>query len=126
MSGKIKKIFIVDDDEMIAKVLKEYLTRTIPHPVSIFSTGEECLQKLYEEPDVIILDYYMHADSKEAADGLELLSVIKKELPAVHVIMLSSQERYGVALQSIQKGAERYVIKDESAFEEINAIINEI
>ena len=51
---------------------------------------------------------------------------MKKNNPKIHVIMLSSQERYSVALQTIQKGAEQYVMKDEEFFEKITTIINEI
>ena len=40
--------------------------------------------------------------------------------------MLSGQEKYGVALQTIQKGAEQYLMKDENAFEEIVKMINEM
>jgi DNA-binding NarL/FixJ family response regulator len=40
--------------------------------------------------------------------------------------MLSSQERYAIALQTIQKGAEQYVMKDEEAFGKIASIIREI
>ena len=38
--------------------------------------------------------------------------------------MLSSQDAYGTALQTIRKGAEDYVIKDEDAFEKIVSIID--
>ena len=54
---------------------------------------------------------------------MEILQAIKKESPGTHVIMLSSQERYGVAMQTLIKGAEQYVIKDESAFEKIADMI---
>ena len=40
--------------------------------------------------------------------------------------MLSSQERYVVAMQTIQKGAEQYLIKDKDAFEKIAAIVNSL
>jgi hypothetical protein len=33
--------------------------------------------------------------------------------------MLSGQEKYGVAMKSIQKGAEEYVINGEGSFEKI-------
>lgn len=125
-TGKIKKIFIVDDDEMLTSALEDYLTRKIPHHITSFATGEECMRHLYDEPDIIILDYYLNGVSKNAANGIEILETIKKEYPKIHVIMLSSQEKYGVVLQTIQKGAERYVIKDENAFEEIAAIIKDI
>lgn len=122
---KPQKIFIVDDDEMLSEALKDFLTRKNPHQVHCYKTGEECLRNLSENPNIIILDYNLNSVEKDAANGMEILQVIKKTMPFVHVIMLSSQERYGVALQTIQKGAEQYVVKDESAFEKIEAMVKE-
>ena len=123
---KPKRIFIVDDDKMLTEALSDYLTRKVPHNLKVFHTGEECLRHLSENPDIIILDYYLNSEKKDAATGLEILQVLKKNSPRSHVIMLSSQERYGLAMQTIQKGAEQYVIKDENAFEKISSMINEL
>ena len=125
-TGKPKKIFIVDDDTMLTEAIKDRLTRNIPHSISVFHTGEECLKHLYDNPDVIILDYYLNTVDKDAANGMEILKAIKKYDPALHVILLSSQEHYGIAAQTIQKGAEHYIIKDENAFEKIAFLISEI
>ncbi|MEI7491295.1 MAG: response regulator [Bacteroidota bacterium] len=121
-----KKIFIVDDDTMLTEALKDYLTRKTLNDIRIFNTGEECLNHLSENPDVIILDYYLNSVQKEAANGMEILQVIKKHYPGMHVLMLSSQERYAIALQTIQSGAEQYVVKDETAFEKIASLIREL
>ena len=121
-----KKIFIVDDDAMLTDALADYLTRKVPHKVQIFHTGEECLKNLHQQPDVIILDYYLNTVNKNAANGMEILAEIKKDSRNSRVIMLSSQERYGIAMQTLQKGAEQYVIKDESAFEKIADMISEM
>lgn len=121
---KPRKIFIVDDDPMLLEAFKDYLTAKAPHQVSAFLTGEECLKHLAEKPDVIILDHYLNTVQKDAANGMEILQIIKKNYPHAHVIMLSSQERYAVALQSIQKGAEHYVIKDKDSFKKIEEMIN--
>ena len=51
-----KKIFIVDDDAMLTEALSDFLTRKVPHQVSVFPTGEACLPHLSENPDIIILD----------------------------------------------------------------------
>ncbi len=119
-----KKIFIVDDDTMLTEALSDYLTRKTAHQVSCFSTGEECLTHLHENPDIIILDYYLNTVQKDAANGMEILKTIKKNYRNIHVIMLSSQEQYGIAMQTIQKGAEQYVIKDSDAFANISMIID--
>ena len=122
---KPKKIFIVDDDTMLTEALKDYLTRKTPNDITIFNTGEECLKHMSENPEIIVLDYYLNSVRKDAANGMEILQVIKKHYPGLHVIMLSSQERYAIALQTIQKGAEQYVIKDENAFAKIASMIRE-
>lgn len=123
---KAKRIFIVDDDTMLTEALKDYLTRKVAHQVKSFHTGEECLKHLSEAPDVIILDYYLNTIQKDAANGMEILQAIKKHYPNIRIIMLSSQERYVVAMQTIQKGAEQYVIKDEDAFEKIAEMLGEM
>jgi two-component system, OmpR family, response regulator len=124
--GRAKKIFLIDDDEMLDTALQDYLTRKAAHSVSIFSTGEEALTHLSEQPDIIVLDYYLNSVSKDAMNGMEILQNIKKHSPKTSVIMLSSQERYGIAMQTLQKGAEQYVIKGEDAFEKIAEMVEEI
>lgn len=124
--NKPRKIFIVDDDTMLTSALEDYLTRKIPHNIQSFQTGEECLNHLSEKPDVIVLDYYLDTIDKDAANGMEILKAIKKESPDTHVIMLSNQEHYGVALQTIIKGAEQYVIKDADAFQKISEMIGQL
>jgi two-component system OmpR family response regulator len=118
-----KKIFIVDDDEMLTEALSDFLTRKVAHKISIFHTGEECMQHISENPDVVILDFYLNTVKKDAANGLEVLETFRKHLPDTRFIMLSSQESYGIAARTIQKGAEHYVIKDDDAFQKIADLI---
>jgi DNA-binding NtrC family response regulator len=119
---KPKKVFIVDDDQMIRQMMEDKL-KSFHHHVSSFSNGEDCLNSLDEHPDVVVLDYHLDKSIREAANGLQILEAIKKNYPNIHVIMLSSQEKYSLALQTIQKGAEQYVIKDNDAFDKIAGII---
>jgi two-component system OmpR family response regulator len=119
-----KKIFVVDDDEMLTMAMSDYLTREVNHDVRVFHTGEECAKHLSENPDVVILDFYLNTVDKDAANGLEVLKSIRKHLPNAKFIMLSSQESYSKAAQTIQSGAEEYVIKGEDAFEKIARLIN--
>lgn len=120
-----KKIFIVDDDEMLTMALTDYLEEQGHSDITVFHTGEEASAGLKENPDVIVLDYFLNSVNKDAANGLEVLQAFRKALPNAQYIMLSSQESYGTAAKTIQEGAESYVIKDESAFEKIGKIIGE-
>jgi CheY-like chemotaxis protein len=121
-----KQIFVVDDNEMFAQMLHDHLSEIPKYKVSIFNTGEECIKNLHLGPNLIILDYHLNDVFKEAANGLEILESIKKESPQTHVIMLSSQEKYTVAAQTISKGAEQYVTKDDNAFDNIQRILEDI
>jgi two-component system, OmpR family, response regulator len=121
-----KHIFVVDDNTMFAEMLKDYLSKNPSQKVSVFNTGEECLNNLYQGPDLIILDYHLNDVFKEAANGLEILEEIKREKSPAHVIIMSSQTRYGIAAQTISKGAEQYVIKDEKVFENIDRMIDDL
>lgn len=121
-----KHIFIVDDNEMFTSMLQDHLSLNPAFQISTFGTGEECLKNLYKNPDLIILDYYLNDIYGEAANGLQILEEIKNQKSPAHIIMLSSQKRYGVAAQTISKGAEQYVIKDENAFANIDKILEDI
>ncbi|MBK9335910.1 MAG: response regulator [Lewinellaceae bacterium] len=123
MADQQKKIFVVDDDKMFCTMLSDHLEDLGRYDVTTFGTGEDCLERLGDKPDAIILDYYLDSNVPGARNGLEILKQIHKTEPNLKVIMLSSQEHYGVALQTIASGAVQYVIKDLQSFEEIDALL---
>jgi CheY-like chemotaxis protein len=124
--NKPRKIFIVEDDPLQADLLKDRLLRDANHDIHVFYTGESCLRSLSEHPELIIIDYHLDGNDRNASNGMEIITSIKQTYPDIHVIMMSSQERYSIALQSIQRGAEQYVIKDKDAIESIAKMVKEI
>lgn len=123
MSINKKKIFVVDDDKMMAAMISDHLQENPVNQVFVFNTGEDCVKNLDIGPDVIILDYELNSVVPDAANGLQILQQIKKLDHQVHVIMLSSQDQYGKALETIVKGALEYVVKDDDAFHRIDHIL---
>lgn len=118
------KIFIVDDEPLLSEMLTDYLMGQNPGLIiKSFPTGEACLKNLYEDPDAIILDYYLNSREKDALNGIDILKEIKRQKKSLPVIMLSSQERYSIATQTIMYGAVHYVIKGKDAFNEIYELI---
>lgn len=124
INKKQKKIFVVDDDEMLSMALEDYLTRKTPHEIHLFSTGEECLRHLEKHPDIIILDYHLNSVTKDAENGIKILECIKNFDNKISVIMLSGKDINNIAIQNGYKGADQYVIKDEQAFDNIVNICN--
>ena len=124
MNNKKPTVFIVDDEPLLSEMLADYLKEQYADfKIVSFPTGEACLQSLDEQPDAVVLDYYLNSKEKDAANGIDILKEIKKQNPALPVIMLSSQESYGTAAKTIMYGAVHYVVKSQDAFEEIFQLI---
>jgi two-component system, OmpR family, response regulator len=119
-----KNIFIVDDDPMISEMLRDYLVDHWSHNVTMIGTGEECLARMHENPDIIILDYILNSVHKDAVDGIEILHFIKVNYPKIRIIMLSGREQLELVTQSLQQGAEKYVLKTQDAFDQIADLVN--
>ena len=127
--GKRKKrVCIVDDDEMLRMMLEGHLAKNPSYYVETFPTGEDFLTVFEEEviPDIIILDFNLDSVKPNAMNGLEILKQIKSRDRSLKVIMYSSQEQYGKALQTISSGAVEYIIKDDGAFQKIDSVIKSL
>ncbi len=109
------KIFLVDDDLLFQTTLAHHLSNTKGYDVVTFSTGEECLKQLDEEPQVIILDYKLDATQPGIINGLTVLRITKRRKPNVHVIVLSGENDAGVVAKLLYNGAFNYVMKGEKA-----------
>jgi len=126
MNTKKILIFLVDDDALFLKSLEIEFTQNTESQIMTFSTGEQCLEKLSENPDIIILDYYLDSVDKNAIDGLETLDKIKAVNPAIPVIMLSSQDKIEVAVNCMKHQAFDYIVKSETAFIRLQKAITTI
>ena len=124
MTNSNPTIFIVDDEPLLSEMLTDYLMDKYGgFTIKSFPTGEACLNSLHEQPDAVVLDYYLNSKEKDAANGIDILKEIKKQNKTLPVIMLSSQKSYGTATKTIMYGAVHYVVKGQDAFEEIFQLI---
>ena len=121
-------VFLVDDDQMFLTSLTHPLNQKFKSKIEIssFKTGEECLEKLDDHPNVIILDYYLNNEKRDAMNGLEVLKKIKSEESDAMVIMLSAQDKLDVVSESFKHGAFEYVVKNESFFARIENMLKNI
>jgi DNA-binding NtrC family response regulator len=123
--NKPKKIFIVDADIPFAKSLQKYLSAKANHEVHLYSNCIDCLNDIGKKPQIIILDNELNTEHHKDVN-MKMLEVIKRDYPEVHVIVLAKDEGYGTAMQTILKGAEQYLIKDEKTLDTINEMIGEL
>lgn len=115
------KFFIVDDDIFCANVYKQYLSNLNYSDITYFSNGNDCLDNLHQNPDIIFLDHDMGDLS-----GFEVLKQIKHENPNIYVVMVSGQENISIAVDALKHGAFDYVIKDNTVCEKLTNIISKI
>ena len=100
----MKKILIVDDEEVIRMLYGEELEDE-GYNVITTGTGQGLVELVgREKPDLIILDIKMAEH-----DGLDLLQDIRKEYYNVPVILCSAYSSYKGDLKSI--AADYYVVK---------------
>jgi DNA-binding NtrC family response regulator len=117
------KIFLVDDDVVFLKLLEIEFLEVKDYLVQTFSTGELCLEHLFNKPDIIILDYQLDGVEKTAMNGIQTLDRIKAFDVDMPVVMLSSQDKIEVAVDCMHHHALDYVVKSETAFLRLQKII---
>ncbi|HET7818522.1 MAG TPA: response regulator [Bacteroidia bacterium] len=117
-TNKKSLIFLVDDDDVYLDTLEHNLNKNASGNFILkkYLTGEQCLEELHQNPDIVILDYQLNTKDKTAMNGIEILKRIKAQNREVQVIMLSGQDSLEVAVNCIKNGAYDYLIKNESAF----------
>src|SRR5260221_8574390 len=119
----VKTIFIVDDDNTQAMMLKDYLSKYSFFNVHTFRSGEECLANLNMNPEVIFLDYNFDKIGPMAMNVIDILKEIKSQKPEIEVVMFSGQDKIDVAVNTMKYGAFDYVVKSETAFHRSENII---
>ena len=117
-----KLIFIVDDDPLINTLIVKRFTSEGYH-IEAFENGDDCLNALNRNPDLIILDYFFVRGNKELMNGMEVFDKIKKVHPEMPVIMLSGQDKGEIVLEFARKGIADYVIKDNNLIDNLNVAI---
>jgi two-component system, NtrC family, response regulator AtoC len=113
------RIFIIDDNDIYAKVLKKQI-ETKEYEISVFYSGQECLANLDKKPSLITLDYRL-----PDIDGDVLLARILEYDPDIHVLIISGQDDIATAVKLLKNGAYDYITKGPETREKlINTIRN--
>jgi len=115
------KFFIVDDDPFYRMLYNQYLLNLGFRNNVLMDNGDDCLNRLHMEPDVIFLDYNM-----PPSNGLEILRKIKKTNPNIYILLISGQTDVQVAVSALKYGAEEYIVKGDEDLDMISGALNKI
>ncbi len=99
-------VLVIDDDELLQKLLQEFLGL---HGYSVKSLFDgETLEDFLElnKVDVIILDIMLPGQS-----GFHWLGWLRDNYPALPVLVLSAQDRTSDRIEGLERGADDYLVK---------------
>jgi len=100
---------------------KQHLLSLGYKDIKCFSNGNDCLNNLNQNPDIIFLDHNI-----DEITGLEVLKGIKCYNPDIYVIMVSGQQNINIAVEALKFDAFDYIIKDKLVYDKMTLIINKI
>lgn len=126
-------LFIVDDNVSFLKLIQNHLINkekdlslNVTYNIKTFSNGEECISCIEENPDIIILDYFLNSENGSFMNGDEVFKKIMEINPQQKVVMLSGQDESTIVLSLIKMGLRDYIMKDDEMFEHLQRVLLEV
>ena len=107
------KIAVIEDNLLYAEALKIALENS-GFRVECFESGQEFLNNLSNEYDLVSLDY-----SLDGENGVEILKKIFNYDKNIPVILLSGQTEVEVVVEAYDLGVGQYIIKDQNAIQKL-------
>ncbi|MEB7998748.1 response regulator transcription factor [Staphylococcus saprophyticus] len=113
------KVLFVDDHEMVRIGISSYLsTQSDIDVVGEGKSGKDAIEKAHElKPDLILMDLLM-----DDMDGVEATEQVKKDLPNIKVVMLTSYIEDNEVYRALDSGVDSYILKTTSASDIAEAI----
>jgi len=113
------RVLVADDHPVVRKgVVSSLAAREKIQVVGEAADGQEALRKAKElAPDLVLMDIEM-----PQMNGLTAAEILRKENPAVKVLILSMHRQTDFVLRILASGARGYVLKDAPPAELVRAI----
>jgi len=114
-------LLVVDDERSISELL-EISFRKEGHKVDVASNGESAMRRLSSQIyDIVVSDIRM-----PDMDGVELLRYCKEVSPATTFILITGVPAIDTAIDAVNFGADRYVIKGDRLLDELRPAIQQV
>ena len=115
------RIFVVDDDRHYARLLSYRLDKNPDYEVQVYRSGEEVLESLDKQPDLVLLDIMM-----PGIGGIETLRKIREHSTDIPVVMVSAQGVVETAVEAMKLGAYDYITKGHDEFVKLDILVKNI
>lgn len=119
LENKVINVALVDDQQLVRQGIAGLLT--LSDYINIIwqaEDGEQAQLKLNErQPDVLLLDIRMPKLS-----GIELVKILRAQSNSLPILMLTTFDDSELFMQSLQAGANGFLLKDVSLDKLVNAV----
>ncbi len=114
-------LLVVDDERSICELL-EITFRKEGHRVEVAASGEAAKRRLESQIyDIVVSDIRM-----PDMNGVDLLRVCKEISPATVFILITGVPTIGTAIDAVNFGADRYVIKGDKLLDELRPAVHQV
>ena len=107
----MKKILIVDDDDLFRSKCREFLLaeKASPFLLREAADSQKAIQLIEQEmPDLVLTDMDM-----PGVNGVELIRFLKERYPSMVILAVSAYEDYEYVRSSLTLGAKDYLLKHQ-------------
>ncbi|MBF0548200.1 MAG: response regulator [Candidatus Riflebacteria bacterium] len=110
MHGKIPRILIVDDSDVMRKLLGSLLKNNGYEIIEAQNGRDACEKYLVEKPDLVTMDITM-----PEIDGIKAVKELMRIDPAAKIVMISAVGTVDRVKDAIYAGAKSFVVKPYEA-----------
>lgn len=119
-----KLVYIVDDDPVYLKFMKEHFRLMGGFITEVFENGDEAILKIKEQkPYLMILDNHLKEPNKS---GIFYLKKINKLKPRIPVVYITADTDDNLKKEVEKVGVNSYIIKNQSFLVYLRTALDEI
>ena len=112
------RVIIIDDHALFRDGLKGLLEQRNIDVAGVAADGKEGIELARDiKPDIVLLDLRM-----PNMGGLDVLPVLRKDLPETPVVMLTTSNDESDLIKALRTGAQGYLLKDMEPDELVGAL----
>lgn len=119
-----KLVYIIDDDPVYLKFMKEHFKQLGGFQTEIFLLGDEAIKKIKEQkPYLVILDNHLEEPNKSGMYYLKLISKVKPRIPVIYITADTDPQ----LRKTVEKiGVSSYILKDNAFLVYLRTALDDI
>jgi CheY-like chemotaxis protein len=119
-----KLVYIVDDDPVYLKFMKEHFRQMGGFQTEIFTNGDDAIDRIKKDkPYLVILDNHLAEPNKS---GSHYLSTIKKMRLKIPVVYITADTDPSLKKRIEAIGVDSYILKDSAFLVYLRTALDEI